>query len=357
MVSMLALRRAGGMVALAATMTAQAQTQVATVTPQRSAIRQELTLSGSLSAEQYARLSARVDGLVAQVHVDAGDRVEAGAALLQLDPAMAQLALRSAEAGTAQAQAALREAERRVEEAQRLTRERHLPQTELETREADLALARAALQGAQAAERQQAEILRRHRLPAPFPGVIVRKLSEAGEWVTRGTPVLELASLSRVRLDVQVPQEYYAALSAEAAVSVQPDASPGLSLPGRIAALVPVGDASARTFLMRVALEDERQRLLPGTSATATIRLAAGDGGALLVPRDALLRHPDGGHSLFIVERTGGGAVARRRTVSIGRDGGGEIEILSGLSPGEPVVVRGNEVLRDGEAVRLADGA
>jgi RND family efflux transporter MFP subunit len=110
-----------------------------------------------------------------------------------------------------------------------------------------------------------------------------------------------------------------------------------------------------RTFLVRILVDDAGGRLLPGTSATATIQLP-GRQTALVVPRDALLRYPDGTHSVFVVRESGGATTVEERRVTLGR-GGERVEVLDGLAPGERVVVRGNESLRNGQAVRIADGA
>lgn len=326
---------------------------VSVALPESAPVSDRLRLSGTLSAERSARLSPRVDGLVARVHVDAGDTVRAGEPLLELDAALAQRAWQRTRADSVQAQAQSGETARLLAEGRRLMEENHMPRSEVAMREAAHALAEAAEAASRAVELEQAELIERHVLPAPFDGVIVRKLTEAGEWVTRGTPVLELVATDRVRLDVQAPQERYAEIADHAEVTVRPDALPGMELPARIVARVPVaGAATARSFLVRILIDDAEHGLLPGTSATADIPLtAAVRPDVLRIPRDALLRHPDGGFSVFVVE--GDPATARRRPVRVGREGDGLIEILQGLSVGEPVVVRGNEMLRDGQAVQI----
>lgn len=326
---------------------------VAVATPVSVVPTDELRLSGTLVALQQAQLSPRVDGLVTHVTVDAGSRVKAGEVLLELDPALEQHTLRQREAATAAAQADADEKARLVEEARRLTRDNHLPQNELALRQAALASANALLQAARAEEAGQRERVAWHRLPAPFAGVISRKLTESGEWVTRGTPVLELVATEQLYLDVQAPQERFAALTGKPRVQVMPDMLNGEVLTGHIAALVPVGDSGSRTFRVRIMVKDAQQRLLPGTSATAVFDLAQGNSQALMVPRDALLRSPDGSFSLFVVLRDGDLQMAQRRQVSIGHQSARGVEVLAGLNPGEPVVIRGNEILRDGQPVRV----
>jgi RND family efflux transporter MFP subunit len=333
---------------------AQDAVPVAVVLPQTAQVTDEIRLTGTLTAERSARLSPRVDGLVSRVRVDAGDRVKAGATLIELDAAVASLALERARAGTAEARARADEATRLAVEARRLVAERHLPQTELARREAEAKLAAAALAATEASEREQAELLRRHVVPAPFAGVVARRLTDVGEWVARGTPVIELVATDRVRLDLQAPQERFAAIADDAPVQVFADSLAGESLPGRVVARVPVSDSASRTFLVRVLVEGAGGRLLPGTSATAVIDLP-GTHNALVIPRDALLRYPDGSHSVFVVREAAGRSTAEERPVTLGR-GGARVEILGGIEASDQVVVRGNERLRSGQPVRITDG-
>ena len=322
---------------------------VSTARPQQSAIAETLRLSGSLTAERQALLSPRVDGLVSEVLVDAGSSVKQGEVLLKLDPAIARQQHAQSKAATAEAKAARNEAQRLVNEAERLRQKNYISESELANRQSNLALAEAALVAAQAAESTALEQLRRHDLPAPFSGVISAKSTEAGEWINRGTAVLELVALDRVRLDVKVPQERFSEITADSPVEVIPDLFPGQRLEGKISAIVPVSDPQARAFLVRVVVDTNTLNLLPGTSATAVIGLSGNEGQKLLIPRDALLLHPDGGYSVFVVED----GVAKRHQVQIGQQSQLGVSILAGLDSNADVVIRGNEVLRDGQAVTV----
>jgi RND family efflux transporter MFP subunit len=166
--------------------------------------------------------------------------------------------------------------------------------------------------------------------------------------------VLELIDLESLRIDVQVPQERFAELQAGAEFQLLPDADGGRRLPARLEALLPVVDASARTFLLRLQPLQADGSLLAGGSTRVEIALPAREP-ALAISRDALLRRPDGSHALFVLERTSdGGWLARERSVRVLRDAGTQVAIAEGLKEGDQVVVRGNEALRDGQAVELA---
>lgn len=317
---------------------------------------ERFSVSGTLTAERQAQLSARVDGLVSRLLVDAGDRVEAGQLLLELDPAVARQALLRARAAATEADAAVREAERLLAEAQRLIEHQVIAATEVGARAATLDLARASAASARASVREQEEIVERHALPAPFAGVVAEKLTEAGEWVQRGTPVLSLVATDRVRLDLRVPQERFERIDGATRVSVRADALGGTEMPARIGARVPVTDPDARTFLLRLLLDDPQGRLLPGTSASAEIRLAHGDAEAVALHRDALLRQPDGSHGVYVVEDVDGATVARRRIVRILHDHDALVAVAGdAVAVGDRIVVRGNEGLADGHPVDAAE--
>jgi len=326
-------------------------TPVTVVQPAVTDLAETLRLSGSLTAEKQAMLSPRMDGLVKEVLVDAGYRVNQGDILLRLDPAISKQHLAQAKAASREVDARILEAKRLVKEAARLRGENYISATELATRESNLALAEAALAAAQANENTRAEELRRHDLPAPFSGVISAKMTEAGEWINRGDQVLELVALDRVRLDVNAPQEQFASINENSQVSVFPDAQPGKELPGKIIALVPVSNAQARSFLVRIVLEDTSTPLLPGTSATAEIKLDNGKLPGLSVPRDAVLRHPDGGRSVFIVNADN---QATRKQIQVSREINQQV-IITGINQQDRVVLRGNEVLQEGDSVRIVE--
>ncbi len=324
--------------------------RVSVATPETASFGERFSLTGTLTAERAAELSPRVDGLVASIDVDTGDRVRAGQTLLKLDTTVARQTLARAAAATAETAAAASEASRRLREGETLAERKFIPTSQVDTLRAAEQLALAALASARAAQAEQMALLDRHTLPAPFAGVIAERMTEVGQWASRGNALLRLVALDSVWLDVRVPQERHADLLGAFSATVLPDAMPGVELPARVVAKVPVSEANARTFLLRLAVDNKDALLIPGTSARAEISLPA-TAAALAVPRDALLRQPDGGYSLFVVETQGDLSIARLRSVRIREGQGQRVAIESGLSGAERVVIRGNEQLRDGDAV------
>ena len=347
-------RTIGGFMAtfLAATIaTAQQPAPVTVALVESDRVADELRLTGTVTSERTASLSPRVSGLVERVRVDAGDRVAAGKALIELDATMAKLALDRTVAAVEEAQAQLSEQQRLYQEAREMFARGLVPETRMHAAEAERRVAAARVQRLQAEQKEQREIVRRHTLVAPYAGVVSSRHTDPGEWVETGTPVLELVDLRRLRIDVQVPQERYDQVSAGSAVRVELDALIGKSLAGKVVARVPVNDPGARTFLVRVTVKDGAQAMTPGMSAQVIFPLR--DGASIVrVPRDAILRKPDGRTTVWVVG-DGDTPTVSERQVQLGRSLRDWVDVRSGLSAGTRIVVRGNETLTEGQQVRI----
>ncbi|HZX25110.1 MAG TPA: efflux RND transporter periplasmic adaptor subunit [Woeseiaceae bacterium] len=312
-----------------------------------------LPVSGTVTSPRSALLSPSVGGLIDDFAVDAGDTVAAGDILVSLDAELEELALERARAALAEADAGLADARRRLAEAERLGSERGIPESEIESRRSEVATDEAALQAASAAFRQQQAVLRRHEIRAPFAGAVARRLAEMGEWVNPGDGLLELVAIDGLRYDFRVPQNYYPHISADTLIDISPDAAPEESIPGDIIAIVPVNDPAARTFLLRaVAAEGHGLAVTPGMSARGALHLDTGRE-AVVVPRDALIRYPDGRITVWVLQDPGEETTVAEQRVETGLEFDGLVEIVSGVEAGERVVTRGNEALQNGQAVTV----
>lgn len=344
-------RLAVGMMVMGAAGAAEEAALVTVAEVERGEVAEEVSLTGTVTPERRASLSARTAGLISSVAVDAGSRVEKGEVILELDATLAGLALEGTTEAVGEATAQLTETRRLYEEGTVLAKSGGLPTTEAAARAAALRVQRAAVKQLDVGRREQAEIVARHRLVAPFAGVISEKLAEVGEWVETGVPVLELVEVDAVRFDVQAPQEFYGSLAEGDGATVRLDSMPGEEFPATIAVRVPVKDAVTRTFLIRLDVDAGQEVMAPGVSGTAEFRLASGRE-AVTVPRDAIVRQPDGSVGVWIVVD----GKAESRSVEVGSRMGETVEVRSGLKGGERVVVRGNESLQAGQAVEVVGG-
>lgn len=316
-----------------------------------------VSVNGTVTSPRSALLSSPVAGLVSAIQVEEGDRVDEGTTLLALDDELAQLAVDQAEAEVHQRTAELDDAKRRLAQAQTVGAKRGIAQNDIDALAAEVVSDTAVLSAATVTFRRQQALMSRHTIKAPFNGAISERLVELGEWVNPGNGVLRLVMTENLRFDFQVGQDYYSQIAKGAGMTISLDAIPGQTFPGQVVAIVPVKDPSARTFLVRARLNPLNDRsnaiITPGMSATGL--LALGDRSRkLVIPRDAIVRFPDGGVTVWVVDTETQPPTVNERRVATGVKFDGMVEIPTGLSAGEAVVVLGNETLQAGQAVTLA---
>ena len=320
----------------------------------------QIDVTGTVTSPRTALLSTAVAGLVADLEIDEGDRVEAGMALLRLDAELAQVALDRARAEVRQREIAVADARRRLAEAEKVGTERGIAQTQIDSLRAEVAGDEAALLASQAAVREQQAIVERHTLRAPFSGVISERHTELGEWVNPGDGLLELVATENLRFDFRVGQESFAALSPETPVEITLDALADTVIAGRVDTIVPVKNPGARTFLVRVLAADtddgNASIITPGMSARGRLNIETGRSG-IVIPRDAILRFPDGRMTVWVVDTGAELPVVNEQVIRIGYEFDGVVEITEGLSAGDIIVVRGNETLQDGQGVTILSGS
>lgn len=329
---------------------------VAIAVAQETELARVVQLTGTVTAERDANLSVATAGLVTALHVDAGSRVESGDLLLELDDELAGHQYRSAQAVATQAERALADAERRLAEARSLAPKQSIAETVVKDLAAEVAEDEAALQQARAELGFRKGVLDRHRLTAPFSGVISERSIELGEWVIPGQAVLGLVSTDALRLDFQVPEDYLDKSLADSRVNFTLGPDRETVYAGRVLTTVPVTDPTVRTFLLRVAPADTVPGMLPGMSVRADLRMGTGESG-VSVPRDAVLRYPDGRVVVWVVEDVDGIPTAFEKVVQPGFRFDGRVEIRAGLQAGQQVVIKGNESLRSGQPVDVYERA
>ncbi len=318
----------------------------------------QVTITGSVTSPSVANLSPMISGLVHELYVDEGDKVISGDLLLKLDSELAEYRWQASTALQNQTAAALADSRRRLREAQQLVSQRSIAKSNVDALVSEVAQDQAAFEQAKADAYYQQAVLNRHRIKAPFSGVINKKLADKGEWVSQGQGVFELVATDGLRLDFAVAEDYLKAVTLDALVQFRISALPGQKFSGRVQKIVPVADPGARTFLLRVMAAEEGLPLMPGMSAQAILKIpdqADGDvlSEGLVVPRDAVLRYSDGRRVVWSVEQVDGTWVARENLVKTGPTFEGLVEIREGLSAGTRVVVRGNEGLQDNQRVRI----
>lgn len=305
---------------------------------------------GEVQAMSRAQLAAGADGEVKLVTPRVGDRVQAGDELVKLDLSLARARLSAAKATRSEVIQELAQAERDRERAQQLGRA-ILPEAEIErdvTRAQTLSTRTAALR---AVEREAKAQLGRHRVVAPFSGVIAARYVDPGDWVAPGDPVLDLVDDSQLEILVAGSEPLVAKVRpGDMAIVRHGSERVDAEIKGVVRAL----DPATRTAKLRLVPTRAEGWMLPGASVDVEFAVVRDEPG-VIVPRDALVY---GAIGVRVVRVDAGKATPIPVDVLATVDDEALVR-GEGLDEGHDVVVKGNERLRPGQMLQIgvADGS
>ena len=307
-------------------------------------------LEGVLQAQQQVSVSSQAAGRVLALAVKAGDRVKAGQVLARIDDRELQAGVAGGEAGVAQAQAALVQAEQNAQRTRDLRAQGFLSAAALDGATAQLKAAQAALQQAQAG-RSQAALARGHAtVTAPFDGIVLATVVDAGDLATPGRPLLTLYAPGRLRAVVQLPASRSAAARASSRVDVTlPD---GRQLQPTQRTELPGTDAVSQTVEWRLdlptanpAAPGSAPALQPGqpvrvgfsgfSGAPAGSAPVAG-AASLVIPTSAVLVRGEL-TAVYAVDTAAGASRFVLKAVRLGAAQGSQVPVLAGLKAGERI--------------------
>ena len=294
----------------------------------------EQVWDGVVEAVNETTLAAQTNARVEQLPVDAGSRVAKGDVLVRFTDVEQSSAQRGAQAAVAAARAAFDEAQANYTRIDAIYARKLVARAELDQATARRDAAQAALAAAQAQLRSAGQQTDYTVVRAPFAGVVTQRFVEVGQAVQSGPPqpqpLLALAALDALRVEVTIPQ------SAVEAVRQHPAAT--LILDGgarRIAApditVLPTADAATHTFRVRVAVPPGSAGLWPGM--TVKVAFAAGAAAQLSITASALVQRGE----LDGVYVLGTDNTVSLRQLRLGHRRGDEFEVLAGLAAGERV--------------------
>jgi len=330
----------------AASTTAKPSLTIRAITPQPAQWAQTLPATGSFAAWQEVVIGAEIGGQrLAQLLVEAGDRVRKGQLLARLSPGTLEAELAASRAGLLEAEAAARDA---VSTAQRV---RSLQGSEaLSAQAVDQALAaEAAAQArlASAKARVQADELRLSytRITAPDDGLISSRAVVEGALVQPGQELFRLQRQGRLEWRAEVPGAELARVKPGQAVRISVGKP---EVEGRVRRVAPQIDAQTRNALVYVDVTKGQGELRAGLFARGDFVLGGGE--VLTLPQSAVLLR-DGFSYVFLVGKDN---KVRQHKVGVGRRQGDRVEIRDGLAPDTRVAASGVGFLADGDTVRVA---
>lgn len=386
---------------------AQAQSSRQTATPVSVAIARtgrlqaQAEYTGTTAPFSEVSLRSQVTGQVLSMTVDVGDAVKQGQILARLDNTLLTSTVNQAAAELASLRAAVARAQTQVSNAQALversrlelqqaqadsTRQQQLFQegavtaqqaeqarTEAQTAAQILRSAqeqvRTEQQAVAAAQSQvtaqQAVVAQARRqqsyatLTAPISGRVIQRSTEVGNLVQPNGEIIRIGDFSRIHVNVQVSELELARVQQGQSVTVRLDAFPDQTFTGQVTRISPAADQTARLVPVQITIPNTNGRMSSGL--LARVEFSANQAPRVVVPQSAIA--PQGeptaetqqsNGTIFIVEGDRQAGTVTARTVTLGESADGQVEILSGLQPGEQFVARSGRPLKDGESVRFS---
>ncbi len=285
---------------------------------------------GTVRAKVRATLEAKVSGRILKMPVAVGDRVRKGQVVAQLDA-------QEIKANLTKARAVLRQAKADLDRYTRLLQQKSVTPAEFEAVQAKHAVAAATV--------NEAETLFSYaRVTAPFDGVVTHKLADVGDLASPGRPLVEIDDPGTLRLEAAVPEALSGFVGLGTPISVRLS-SLEKTVDGIVSEVAPTADPNSRTLLVKIDLETVKG-LRAGQFGRALV--PTGRTNIVRVPTDAVVRRGQL-EILFIAVDSR----AQLRLVKTGKVFGEQVEIVSGLEPGEAVIVTKPSSLRDGQPIEV----
>ena len=305
--------------------------------------------AADIRARIESRLGFRVAGKLVQRQAEAGQRVQAGQVLAQIDPQDYQLAAQAAQAqlAAAQTQRDLSQAELRRFEG--LRAQNFISSVELERREAAFKAADATLAQARAQAQAQGNQAAYARLLATTSGVVTGVEAEVGQVVTAGQPVVRLAHDGPRDAVFAVPEQAVMAFKLGQAMQAVLT-STGQVLKGRVREVGASADPVTRTFTIKLAL-DASEKLPLGATVNVQARALQGSQPPVIKLPTSALRQEGAGTAVWVLDEAA--MTVRSQPVQVGTVDGNQVVIASGLQPGQKVVAAGVHVLTAGQKVTV----
>jgi cobalt-zinc-cadmium efflux system membrane fusion protein len=307
-----------------------------------------------VNEEAYAEVGSTVASRAVRILASPGDSIRRGQPLVELLSLELGRARADYESARARAELARASLARKRVLAGRVVPLREVQEAEANAlaAEADLRAALASLRALGLSEgdlRSQSASGALLVLRSPIAGTIIERHVVAGQMTDPSKPLFRIGDLSNLWLTVHAYERDAVRVRVGSVARVSFPALPGRSFTGTVALVGRQVDSASRTIPVRIEIENSGEVLRPGMSAAAWVRLGDAGGTVVAVPVASLQRIQDDWR-VFIPKREG---TFEMRTVERGRDLGGEVEIVSGLRPGESVVVEGAFLLKaEGEKAR-----
>ena len=325
---------------------------VRTITIERGAEGETVSLTGQIRAKDHTNLAFRLDGRMIERPVNVGDIVTPGQVVARLDPTNQAQALRSAQANLASAEALMTEAHLTFGRQQKLLKDGWTTRARFDEAQQALLVAQAQVDSAHAQVRIAQEQLGYTVLAADAAGAVTGVGAEPGEVVRAGQMVVELAHQGARDAVFDVPEQLIRTGPRDPVVEIALSNDPQVKAIGRVREVAPQADAATRTFQVKVGIINPPDAMHLGSTVTGRIKMSAPPG--VEIPASALTES-NGGPAVWAVDAKS--LTVALRKVEVLRYDPATVVISRGLQTGDIVVTAGVQTLRPGQKVRLLGAA
>ncbi len=314
-------------------------------TAQRDTFSATLWVSGTVISQNDARIAAETDGRITWV-ADVGARIQKGQAIASIDAADLRLDLADSEAQLGSLKSQLKFRDSSLQRFQKLAASDNASATQLDEAQSQLDMTRQEIKRAEVAIAQIKRRIKQTEVLAPFPGIVVERLVQTGEFVSRGAQVARLVDTDHREIKAQAPLSVASWLREGMQVSVEHQQIESLS---PVSYVIPVGDERSRMFEVRIAATD------PAWIIGSPVRVALPNSEPrelVAIPRDGLVLR---GSNIFVM-RVNSENTVEKVAVKTGIGLGVFVEVIGKVDQGDRIITRGGERVEAGQAVTIAEG-
>jgi RND family efflux transporter MFP subunit len=305
----------------------------------------------TLKSLRSTTIKPQIDGQITQIFVKSGDRVAAGARLMQIDPQRQQAAVSSQEAERASREANVAYARQQQQRANELFAAGAISKQELEQAQTALRTAEASLQSLQAQVQQQQVQLRYYTISAPTSGIVGDVPARVGMQVSTSTVLTTIEQNDTLEVYVSVPVERAGDLKMGLPLKVMSSDGKDTLAVTMVGFISPSVDESTQSILVKGTVRNADGKLRSSQFVRARVVWKTAPG--LVVPVTSVAR-VNGQYFVFVADNAGGKLVAHQRAIKVGSIVGDDYPVLDGIKPGEKVVISGAQKLVDGAPVTPA---
>ncbi len=305
---------------------------VITATVSSQSLEQQLSLIGKLEAYESVWVAPQISGKIDKVHIAENQPVKPGDLLITLEDSHVR-------ATVAEAEAILHDEERKLRDFIKLSSSYAITQSEIDAQHAQVDIASARLDAAKSNANY-------HYLRAPFAGHTGLIDFSPGKMVTAGAELVSIDNLSRLKLDIAVPEKYLSQLSLGMNIQASSAAWPQQAFIGTVKAINPRINANTLNLTLRVEFNNPAKQLMPGMMMQALLTFAPVT--APVIPVQAL-EYSGTKRFVYVVNDN---QVVSREEVILGHRVGDSVLIESGLNVGDEIVVQGLVNMRDGLSIK-----